>query len=342
MAETYGFNITDLSDLDQAAFSEIANLGFRNTAVWRAGVSTSRDHSVRMPRGQKTVTVTKPGGFTIPTSAYTPGAAMSYTTPTETQVSMAWATYPAAVQIDQTSQRAGIIDLVGTSIAKWVRVARETYEYVAATAAVAGTDTDQIAYVGQSARASIEATDTITKAYVDKAVAQLRANSAPPFFIPGLPGPVYIGFIHPHVAYDLKAESSGIMTGPVNVDGPNYRLNALGVHCGVLWFETPSGTPSQSAVLAADAGSSNVDVYKTVIVADESFGYCNSMVEQAGAVARDIRIDEDGAIVGRITQPGTNLGLITEVGFIANIGFKILEEEGIYRIESASSLGANT
>lgn len=338
MAETYGFNVTDLSDLAQAQFSEAAILGFQQSAVWAAAIAPQYRQVLERTTS---VTLTKPGGFSIPTSAYTPGAAFSYTTPTETQVTMTWATHQAAVQIDQTSQKSAIIELVNMSLTKWVRVARETFEYLAATAAVAGTDTDQIAYVGQTARASIEATDTITKAYVEKGVARLRKNGAPPFMIPGLPGPVYLGFIHPDVAYDLKAESNGFMTGPLNVDGPNYRLNALGVHGGVLWFETPSGNASTSGTLAADAGSSNVDVYKTVIVADESFGFVHSPVAPADGV-RDIRINPEGSMVGRITNPGTNLGIIKEVGFIGNIGFKIVEEGGIYRIESSSSLGANT
>lgn len=338
MAETYGFNVTDLSDLLQGQYSQAAILGFQQTAVWQAALAAEY---VKTLERTNSITFTKPGGFTMATSAYTPGAALAYTTPTETQVAAAWSTYYKAVQIDQTSQQSSVIELVNMSLTKWVRTARENYEYLAAVAAGAGTDTDQIDYVGQDARAELESTDILTQAYIKKGVARLRKNGAPPFTIPGLPGPVYIGFIHPDVAYDLKGESTGIFEGSLNVNGSNYQLQALGVHCGVLWFETPSGNATTSGLIVADGGSSNVDAYKTIIVADESFGFVDCPVAAALNVL-DIALNPTRSMVGRITNPGNNLGIIKEVGFIANIGFKIIEEGGIYRIESASSLGDNT
>lgn len=331
------YNINTLSDLDQARFSEAAILGFKQAAVWRPAIAEGYDELLLRTRSQ---TYTKPGGFALQTTATTPGADFSYTTPSETQVTNTWATYERAVRIDQASQQGAVIELVNSSLTKWIRAASETFEYLAATAAIAGATAGQYHYVGQTARASITASDTITLTDLRKAHAKLSKNGAPKFLIPGV-GAVYLGFIHPDCAFDLKEESSGIFEGAINVNAENYQLNALGVAAGILWFETPSGNASTSATLIADGGSGAVDVYCTVVVADESFGRVYSPVA-SNQFAQDINLDEAGSIIGRITQPGTNLGTVKEVGMIANIGFKIIEEEGIYRIESASSLGANT
>jgi N4-gp56 family major capsid protein len=332
------FNINTLSDLDQARYSVAAILGFQQANVWEPAVSREYDHELIRTRSQ---TYTKPGGFSIPTSATTPGGDFSYTTPSETQVTNTWSTYEAAVRVDQASQQGSVIELIDMSLTKWVRVANEMVQYLAATAAAAGTTSGQYHYVGQTARASITSSDTITLADLRKAHAKLSKNGAPKFIIPGAPGPVYLGFIPPDVAHDLKAESSGVFEGAINVNASNYQLNALGVAAGTLWFETPSGNATTSATLNADAGDGNVDVYYTIIVADQSFGRVSSPVLQ-NDYAKDIRLTPNGSIIGRVTQPGTNLGTVKEAGIIANIGFKIIEELGVYRIESASSLGANT
>lgn len=332
------YNINTLSDLDQARFSEAAILGFQQAAVWQPAIAEQYDELLLRTRSQ---TYTKPGGFALQTTATTPGADFSYTTPSETQVTNTWATYERAVRIDQASQQGAVIELVKSSLSKWVRAASETFQYLAGTAAIAGTDTDQIHYVGQTARASITATDTLTLTDLRKAHARLTKTGAPKFLVDGISSPVYLGFIHPDCAHDLKEEATGIFEGAINVNAGNYQLNALGVAAGILWFETPSGNATTSATLLADAGSGNVDVYCTVIVADESFGRVYSPVAK-NQFAQDISLDNSGSIIGRITQPGTNLGTVKEVGTIMNVGFKIIEEEGIYRIESASSLGANT
>jgi N4-gp56 family major capsid protein len=332
------FNINGLSDLDQARFSEAAILGFSQTAVWLAAIARQYDEVLVRTRSQ---TYTKPAGFALQTTATTPGADFSYTTPTETQVTNTWATYERAVRVDQASQQGSIIELIDMSLTKWVRAAVETFEYLAATAASASTDTDQLHYVGQTARASITATDILTLSDIRKGVARLSKTGAPKFMIPGVPGPVYLGFIHPDVAHDLKAESSGVFEGAINVNASNYQLHSIGVAAGVLWFEAPSGNATTSGVLNADAGAGVVDVYYTLIVGDESFGRVASPVASQPN-CQDISIVPDGSMIGRISYPGTNLGTVKEAGFIGNIGFKIIEDAGIYRIESASSLGANT
>jgi N4-gp56 family major capsid protein len=79
----------------------------------------------------------------------------------------------------------------------------------------------------------------------------------PPF------GPVYLAYIHPHVAFDLKEDTTTpIFEGAVNVNAENYRGNVLGYAAGFLWIE--SGT---AALLEADAGAGGtVDVYRTMFM----------------------------------------------------------------------------
>ena len=333
MATIAEYSVAGLSDLDQARYEESANLGFYEASQWAAVVAAL--YTKLLPRGSRSHTFTKPAGITDPvTSAMTIGDDFSYTTPTETQATLTWSPYPKAVRIDQASEHASVIELINSSMTQIVRCAGGTFDYLAATAAIASTTSGTFRHVGQSAEASITATDTMTLSEARRAHRWLTKASAPKFLTSV--GPRYVALVHPDVAFDLKEESSGIFEGSIAVNAGNYRLNVLGDAAGFLWIET-----STSAILNADAGSGAVDVYYTMFMGDEALGLVKGPVAQTKGVD-DIAIMPDRSMIGRVSHPQGHLAIVKEVGMIANLGFGLVNPEGTYRAGSASSLGANT
>jgi N4-gp56 family major capsid protein len=327
------FSISGLTDLDQKRYLEAAIYGFAEQSRWDIAISTDMERRKLVTQGRQ-VTFTKFAGIdSAVTSARTPGSDFTYTTPTETQIDAAWSPYSKAVRIDDASSVGSVVELIDSSMKQIMQSATGTFDYLAATAAIACTN---VYRMGRSDDASIVATDILTLSASRRAFAALQTAKAPKFNIPGI-GPTYLAYVHPHVAFDLKEQSSGIFSGAVNVNAPNYMGNVLGVAAGFLWIETDS----QGATLSADAGSGAVDVYSTIFLADWTLGMVSAPVpQQPGCV--DISLSPDRSIVARVAFPHANLGMVKEVGFHMYKGFKLIENNGCYKINSASSLGANT
>lgn len=104
---------------------------------------------------------------------------------------------------------------------------------------------------------AITETDTITSAMVRSEVAGLRSASAVPRM-----ADLYLGFIHPDVAVDLRQETGdAAWLPPHNYNANLERWNGVvGVFEGVAWVETPrSLAPGlggiQSSAINAEGGS---------------------------------------------------------------------------------------
>ena len=332
MAEAYGYNITDLTDLERAQYAALAELGFATVSKMQAAVSSNPRHSVLMTRGNSMSFTASAGIDTAVTTAYVEGAAVTATTPTDSQVNVKWNTYPKSVQIDQSSEQASAIELVNSSLQLLVRSAARTYDYVCGAVLQDATNYDT---VGQSVRTSLTASNVLTKSAVAQALAFLQGNEAPGFIVPGI-GEVYLAFAHPHVLADLKGEASGLFVGGENVNSIPYQHGTFQVSGGFLWIPTAT-----AALLEADGGVSPVDAYDVLFVADESVAMTKAPVAfQPGCL--DVAIAPDRSMIGRVSFPGTNAGIIKEVSMIANIGFGIINQNGVYRWECASAFGANS
>lgn len=177
---------------------------------------------------------------------------------------------------------------------------------------------------GKAARNTLVPTDVIEGADSKYVVAKLRGNNAP-----GWNGAAYAGFIHPDVSYDYR-EDAGVANWDDaairNEGGARVWNGWIGRHNGVDWMETPT------APIVSDAGSSTTltDVYQTLVVGKRCLAKAYSKSESA---------ELPQVVIGPVVD---KLKRLHPVGWYWLGGFKRYREECIYRIESASSIGANS
>ena len=107
-------------------------------------------------------------------------------------------------------------------------------------------------------------------------------------------------------------------------DGAAVRTGSIGTFGGVDFIETPRIT------LTADAGASNVDEYKTVIVGKQALAKAHSAAAGFGA--------DPSIVFGPVTD---SLRRFNTVGWYHLVGYGRFREECIRRIETSSSIGAN-
>ncbi len=176
-----------------------------------------------------------------------------------------------------------------------------------------GTNED---YVGQTAEASITASDIITADEVRQKRAELRGAS-----VAGVAGDLYAAVIHPDVAYDLKSETGdGAWIAPHQyVDTANIYNDEIGTFGGFRFLE------SARCTLTADGGATTTDTYTTYF-----------MGAQALAKAEPI---PGHVVIGPVVDA---LMRVRPVGWYAYVGWDTYREAALQRLISASSIGANS
>ena len=195
--------------------------------------------------------------------------------------------------------------------------AADSLDQVVADVLYAGSN---VKYVSQSSRGALVAANKITSSIVREQVAALRSAAAPTF-----DGGTYIGFIHPDVAYDMieGTATTDLRSFQIRLDAEGVRTGSIGTFDGVDFIETPR------ALLVANGGNSNVDAYGTVIIG-----------QQAIAKGFSTMFGENPSVVfGPVTD---SLRRFQPVGWYAMCGYGRFREASIRRIESASSIGANS
>lgn len=197
------------------------------------------------------------------------------------------------------------------------RQAAEKVDAVIQDAIDGGTN---VLYGGDAtARAEIVAADTLTSALVAKSVNLLKANDAPTY-----DGGYYITVVHPHVFHDLQQESgTGTFIDLHKYDTPEALFAG---EAGSMW-----GTRflvSSNVQFYADGGATTNDAYPTYVLAKNSYGVVTSGWLQT--IVKGLGDGEDP------------LNQIATVGAKVRLGAAILKQAGIYRIETGSSLGANS
>ncbi len=186
--------------------------------------------------------------------------------------------------------------------------AADSLDSVVASVLTAGTNVIY-AGTGNTTTSEIASGDTITVANIRKAVTELRTNKAVPRM-----GELYVAYLHPRQAADLRAESGtgGFQDIVKYTDNVSKTIipGAVGVIEGAMVIETPR-IPSVS---------STTTVYKAVIAGREAL---------AEAKAQDI-----STIIG----PEVDLlRRFRTIGWYYFGGFNRLREAALYRIESAAS-----
>lgn len=187
-----------------------------------------------------------------------------------------------------------------------------------------GTNVD---YAGtNTARNTIAAADTLTAANVRLEFARLSAANVMPF-----QSGLYTAFIHPDVAYDLRAATdlAGWRAANTYVNVENILAGDMGEFEGFRFIRSPR------AGLVDDGGSGTgataIDVYQTLF-----FG------QEALAKAYSIGADAPGA--HPIVQPGPvtdPLYRFAPMGWYWIGAYGVFRQAALRRLESASSIGAN-
>ena len=179
-----------------------------------------------------------------------------------------------------------------------------------------------VSYGGDAtSTATLAAEDTITASLIRQAVAALRGDSAPT-----MEGGVYVGFIHPDVSFDLRADTAvtDVIQYQIRQDGSGVRMGSIGTFGGVDFIETPR------IDFTADGGASTVDAYNTVICGKQAL---------AKAHSRGAGFGENPSVVfGPVTD---SLRRFQTVGWYHLVGYSRFREASLQRIETSSSIGAN-
>lgn len=187
----------------------------------------------------------------------------------------------------------------------------------------------QVLFAGTgAARADVLTGDTLAGNIVRRAVAELRSNNAATF------NGMYKGFIHPDVSYDFRGA-----TGGTNWADPHVYSDPSGIYNGVIGnFQGVQFIETSRAPLFADASdgagtaaTGTIDVYGTLIMGRQAVAKAFST--GGGYSSNPVMVD----------VPVTDaLRRFEGMGWKHFVGYDILRQDALLRIESSSSIGANS
>lgn len=194
----------------------------------------------------------------------------------------------------------------------------DSYELLARNALMANT---QVVFGnGAANQAAIDATDTLKATDIRKIVANMRNAS-----VPTIADEKYLGIVSPFTSIDLREETGDAawITSKNYQDDTGIKNGFIGTFGGVMFYETPR------VALLADAGAAAVDVYQNVILGQEAL---------ACAYAQKVSGPTPGVEISPVTD---KLNRFHSVGWYWLGGFKAFRTESSWRLETASSIGAN-
>ena len=314
--------------------SNVLTTGSLDSFINRAAVRNYQDKrfflnfakKVNKPAGYTSATFYKPKDMSGSTAALTEGTTPTATGFTLTPVVVPLTQYGNLVTLTDLALDDSPIDLIEEAANELGNDAARKLD-IACQEVIDGGSNVIYSSVGDAstARNQIDATDILNIATIAKAVSYLQANDAPMF------GKGYIAVMHPHVWHDVAVEAGeGSIVSPTvytGGDNPMFAGEVGMLPCGVRVVV------SSNVQFFADAsdgagGSGNIDVYPTYIFGKDAF---------ACAMAGGIETFVQG--LGKGDDP---LHQRFKIGYKTRAGFSILKEEGLYRIETASSIGANS
>lgn len=280
-----------------------------------------------------TTNLTNPGAtvyFTITADLAAATSALSETTDvtpvamSDSQVSVTLNEYGNAVQTT-AKLRATAFAEVNPIVANVIGFnAGVSVDSVARNAAQAGT---LVRYSGGATdRDEIQTDDLLVGNDVRRAVADLRSANVATF------NGLYKGIIHPDVSYDFRGA-----TGGTNWSDPHIYSDPSGIYNGVIGnFQGVQFMETSRAPLFPDASNGsgatgNIDVYGTLIMGRQALAKAHSTAGGYGAnpVLVDIPIVD---VLRRFEG----------MGWKHFVGYSVFRQDALRRVESASSIGANS
>jgi N4-gp56 family major capsid protein len=306
--------------VDQAAFDRIAFFALRSELLFDA-VADVQPTNQSMPGS--TVTFTIFNDLAAATSALTETSDVTAVAMSDSQVSVTLAEYGNAVLTTAKLRGTSFLD-VDTVAANVVGYnAGISIDSVVRSVLEAGTNVNYATggATDPTSRVTIAAEDIIAADDLRKVTAQLRGDNVPTF------NGLYMGYIHPDVSYDLRSETgAAAWRDPhVYVDTDMIYNGEIGAFEGIRFIETPR------APLFVDGGASNVDAYGTLVMGRQALAKAHSITDGNGANPSIVR----GPVVDTLER-------FQPIGWYWLGGYGRFREASLRRIESSSSIGANS
>jgi N4-gp56 family major capsid protein len=173
-----------------------------------------------------------------------------------------------------------------------------------------------------TSRTTVKAVDIIEANDIRKVTAQLRGANVPTF------NGLYMAYIHPDVAYDLRRETGAAAWRDPHVyqDTANIYNAEIGAFEGVRFIETPRAKVFQNA--SDGSGSTGtIEVYCTHVMGRQALAKAYSSIDGNGSVPKVVR----GPVVDTLNR-------LQPIGWYWLGGYGRFREASLRRIESSSAI----
>jgi N4-gp56 family major capsid protein len=197
---------------------------------------------------------------------------------------------------------------------------RDTLDVLVREVLSAGTN---VRYAGSgTSTATTDSQDTITSADVRYIVAKLRGEAAP-----GKRGDLYWAGIHPDVSHDLRAETgAGSWQNAHQYAAPGvFWPGEIGVYEGAFFVESARMKSAADGADGTDAGAGLDVVHRTIFAGKEALA-------EGVVVEPEVRV---GVVPDKLNR-------FYPMGWYGFLGWTRFREKCLYRLESGSSISANT
>ena len=319
--------LTQQSDLltDQTAFDRIAYFALRSELLFDA-VADVQPVAQSMPGSSVKFTIFN--DLSAATSTLTETSDVTAVAMGDSQVEVTLAEYGNAVSTTAKLRGTSFLDVDAAAANVVGYNAGISIDSVIREVLAAGTN---VIFGGggatdPSSRTTVQVEDVIEANDVRKVVAALRGANAVSF------NGMYMGYIHPDVSYDLRRET-GVASwrDPHVYSDPAFIYNGeVGAFEGVRFIETPRAKIFENASNGSGSAGT-IDVYCTHICGRQALAKAHSIVDGNGPFPRVVR--------GPITD---TLMRFQPIGWYWLGGYARFREAALRRVESSSSIGANS
>lgn len=318
---------TQVSSLNtvQAAYEQLAYFALRSELLFDQAADVQPTNQ-SMPGSS--VVFTKFADLAAATSALTETSDVTPVAMSDSQVTVTLAEYGNSINTTAKLRGTSFLDVDAAAANIIGYNAGDSLDQIIRDVLAGGTN---VIYGGggssdPSSRVTVQAEDIVEANDIRKVTAALRGANVPTF------NGYYMGFIHPDVSYDLRKE-----TGNASWNAPHVNVDTAGIYNGEIgMFESVRfiETPRAKVFTDASNGTSTtgtIDVYCTHIMGRQSLAKAYSMVDGNGAYPKIV----EGPVVDVLRR-------FNPMGWYWLGGYGRFREESLRRIESSSSIGANS
>lgn len=175
---------------------------------------------------------------------------------------------------------------------------------------------------GKASTGAITSQDTITSSDIRYIVTKLRTNAAQ-----GKRGDLYASLIHPDVSHDLRSETgAGAWRDSHVYAAPGvFWPGEIGVYEGCFFVESARMKVANDGADGTDAGTGADANYRTIFAGREALA-------EGVVVEPEVRI---GTVPDRLNR-------FYPMGWYGFLGWTVFRQKALYRLESGSSVAANS